>query len=258
MFRFLSLLFFWLVILIPLSRYTSAATLQVAPVTLELQSHQKATALYVTNTGATSIHAQIRVYEWSQEDNKDVLRPTDKLISSPAMTSLSPGERQLVRIIVLQPGVSVKEQSYRLVIDELPNRASGSSNPNAVHFLLRYSIPVFITGREQKPADQDDVSCEQTKNIATIRCYNSGARHLRLSNLQALTAEDRVVGSIHGLAGYVLPGQTTLLTIKQTSQHKLSALRVYLNDDHHASHIPLHPIATRASAVATADSTSPR
>ncbi|EKZ5287281.1 fimbrial biogenesis chaperone [Klebsiella aerogenes] len=258
MFRFLSLFIFWLVILIPLSRYTSAATLQVAPVTLELQSHQKATALYVTNTGATPIHAQIRVYEWLQEDNKDVLRPTEKLISSPAMTSLAPGERQLVRIIVSQPGTSAKEQSFRLVIDELTNKALGSSNPNAVHFLLRYSIPVFITGREHKPASKDDVRCEQTKNIETIRCHNSGARHLRLSNLQALTAEERVVGSIPGLVGYMLPGQGILLTIKQTSQHKLSALRVYLNDDHHDSHIPLHPIATRASAVATSNSTSAR
>jgi len=70
-----------------LSRYALAATLQVAPVTLDLQSNQRAAAVYLTNSGKAAIHAQIRVYEWTQKNGKDVLVATGEVVSSPAMTS---------------------------------------------------------------------------------------------------------------------------------------------------------------------------
>ena len=227
--RYLSCFILWLMMLALLSRYALAATLQVAPVTLDLQSDQRAAAIYLTNSGKAAIHAQIRVYEWTQKNGKDVLVATGEVVSSPAMTSLAPGQQQLVRIIVMQPGIRAQEQSYRLVIDELPDATSRAANPTAVHFLLRYSIPVF----------------------------NAGNRHIRLSHLEALTADGQVVGSIKGLAGYVLPGQTALLPLKHASRHALSTLRVYLNDDHHASQIPLRPLASRAPVLATAHAVSP-
>ena len=92
-----------------LSRYALAATLQVAPVTLDLQSDQRAAAVYLTNSGKAAIHAQIRVYEWTQKNGKDVLVATGEVVSSPAMTSLAPGQQQLVRIIVMQPGIRAQE-----------------------------------------------------------------------------------------------------------------------------------------------------
>lgn len=247
----------WLLMLTLLSRYALAATLQVAPVTLDLQSGQRASAVYLTNSGKAAIHAQIRVYEWTQQNGKDVLTTTDEVVSSPAMTSLAPGQQQLVRIIVMDPGIREQEQSYRLVIDELPDAAARAANPNGVHFLLRYSIPVFIAGNQNTPVSRDALNCEQAETPGTIRCFNAGNSHIRLSHLQALTASGQVVGSVKGLAGYVLPGQTALVTLKQASHHTLSALRAFLNDDHHASQIPLRPLATRAPALATAHAVSP-
>ena len=65
--RYLSCFILWLMMLALLSRYALAATLQVAPVTLDLQSDQRAAAVYLTNRGKAAIHAQIRVYEWTQK-----------------------------------------------------------------------------------------------------------------------------------------------------------------------------------------------
>ncbi|HAS1787169.1 molecular chaperone [Enterobacter pasteurii] len=255
--RYLPCFIIWLMMLALLSRYALAATLQVAPVTLDLQSGQRATAVYLTNSGKSAIHAQIRVYEWSQKNGKDVLAATEEVVSSPAMTSLAPGQQQLVRIIVMRPGLNEQEQSYRLVIDELPDAAARAASPNAVHFLLRYSIPVFIAGNQTAPVSRDALSCEQADTPATIRCYNAGNSHIRLSHLQALTASGQAVASIKGLAGYVLPGQTALLTFRHAPRHTLSALRAYINDDHNASQIPLRPLAARAPALATAHAVSP-
>ena len=89
--RYLSCFILWLMMLALLSRYALAATLQVAPVTLDLQSDQRAAAIYLTNSGKAAIHAQIRVYEWTQKNGKDVLVATGEVVSSPAMTSLAPG-----------------------------------------------------------------------------------------------------------------------------------------------------------------------
>ncbi|WP_343646930.1 fimbria/pilus periplasmic chaperone [Enterobacter sp.] len=243
----------WLLALLLLSRYALAATLQVAPVTLDLDSSQRATAVYLTNSGDTPIHAQIRVYDWTQANGKDVLTPTDDVVSSPAMTALAPGQQQLVRIIVLQPGVRQQEQSYRLVIDELPSHLPETAGRNAVHFLLRYSIPVFIAGAQSAGTRDNDLRCEQAGSPAAIQCFNAGERHIRLSNLQTLAADGQVVNTLKGLAGYVLPGQKYVFKLKQNPRRALSSLRVFLNENRHASQISLGPYAARHSALDPAD-----
>lgn len=248
----------WLLTLLLLSRYALAATLQVAPVTLDLDSSQRATALYLTNSGDTPIHAQIRVYGWTQTNGKDLLTPTDDVVSSPAMTALAPGQQQLVRIIVLQPGTRQQEQSYRLIVDELPSQDAHAAERNAVHFLLRYSIPVFIAGTQHANSSENTLSCEQADTSAAIKCYNTGENHIRLSNLQALAADGQVVETLKGLAGYVLPGQTYVLKLKQTPRRALSALRVYLNENRQASQVSLRPRDSRPASLATADASHPR
>ena len=248
----------WLLALLLLSRYTLAATLQVAPITLDLDSSQRATALYLTNSGDTPIHAQIRVYGWTQTNGKDLLTPTDAVVSSPAMTALAPGQQQLVRIIVLQPGTRQQEQSYRLIVDELPSQDAHAAERNAVHFLLRYSIPVFIAGTRHANSSENTLSCEQADTPAAIKCYNAGENHIRLSNLQALAADGQVVETLKGLAGYVLPGQTYVLKLKQTPRRALSALRVYLNENRQASQVSLRPRGSRPASLAPADASHPR
>ena len=81
--RYLSCFILWLMMLALLSRYALAATLQVAPVTLDLQSDQRAAAVYLTNSGKAAIHAQIRVYEWTQKNGKDVLVATGEVGQMP-------------------------------------------------------------------------------------------------------------------------------------------------------------------------------
>lgn len=245
----------WLLALMLLSRYALAATLQVAPVTLDLDNDQRAAAVYLTNSGDTPIHAQIRVYDWAQENGQDRLTQTDAVVSSPAMTSLAPGQQQLVRIIVLQPGARSQEQSYRLVIDELP---ADVPHRNAVHFLLRYSVPVFIAGTQTSTSNDSALRCVVAGAGATIQCHNTSDHHIRLSNVQALSADGQVVETLKGLAGYVLPGQMYALTLKKTPRHPLSALRAWLNENHQPSNIDLRPLTAGVTALAHDRALNPR
>lgn len=154
--RYLPCFILWLMMLALLSRYALAATLQVAPVTLDLQSDQRAAAVYLTNSGKAAINAQIRVYEWTQKNGKDVLVSTGEVVTSPAMTSLAPGQQQLVRIIVMQPGIRAQEQSYRLVIDELPDAASRAAPP------LRGTLPAALL--------DSGVYCREPERARQPRC----------------------------------------------------------------------------------------
>ena len=239
----------WLLALLLLSRYTLGATLQVAPVTLDLESNQRATALYLTNSGDTPIHAQIRVYDWTQSSGKDVLTLTNNVVSSPAVTSLAPGQRQLVRIVVLNPVAHPQEQSFRLLVDELPHGHLNAPDQNGVHFLLRYSIPLFIAPQELTREDETaQLSCQQENQ--NVWCQNKGNTHIRLSNVQAIANNGQVVDTLAGLAGYVLPGKQFALPFKRRHRDSLSSLRAYLNEHTQASQLSVHPAAVVNNNVA--------
>ena len=240
--RFSLFALFWLAILSLFTHYAHCATLQVAPVMLNLTASQRAGALYLTNTGDQAIHAQIRVYDWTQSSGKDVLTLTNEIVSSPAVTSLAPGQRQLVRIVVLNPVAHPQEQSFRLLVDELPRDHLNALSQNGVHFLLRYSIPLFIAPLEPTKVDETaQLSCQQENQ--DVWCQNTGNSHIRMSNVQAIADNGQVIDTLSGLAGYVLPGKQFALPFKRSHRDSLSSLRAYLNEHTQASQLSVHPAA---------------
>ena len=62
-----------------------ASGLQVAPVSLTLVSTQNADGLWLSNTGTGMLHAQVRVYRWTQVDGAEQLTPSQELVISPPM-----------------------------------------------------------------------------------------------------------------------------------------------------------------------------
>jgi hypothetical protein len=73
----------------------TAASLQVAPTSLQLTPRQNADALWLTNSGTTPVQVQVRVFEWRQDTGQDQLLPTTALQVSPPMQSLAAGQQQL-------------------------------------------------------------------------------------------------------------------------------------------------------------------
>src|SRR5207302_3878346 len=54
-----------------------AASLQVAPVNIEVQAPAAAATLRLHNVGTRPLNAQLRVFRWSQENGEEKLEPTD-------------------------------------------------------------------------------------------------------------------------------------------------------------------------------------
>ena len=155
----------------------SAASLQVSPVTLELQAPTAAATLTLNNPGATPLKAQIRVMRWSLVDGHERLEPATDIVASPPMAALQPRTDYTVRIVRLSKQAPVTEETYRLLVDEIPDK--GSVAPGTVTMAFRYSIPVFFYPASTiAPALTWSVESRDGKTF--VSATNTGTRHVRI------------------------------------------------------------------------------
>ena len=215
------------------SSVASAAGLQVAPTSLDLAPNKNADGLWLGNTGDGTLHAQVRVFHWTQEGGEDKLTPSRGLAISPPMLQIDAGARQLVRVIRSAAPPSVDEDSYRVLIDELPVDESQTSSGDAakaaapqggLQYVLRYSVPIFLqpaNGGSAAPKLSGKVVHEGDQ--AFIEVTNQGNGHAQLGNLVLVDAQGKREELSAGLVGYVLPGQTMRWPLKVSAQALASA-----------------------------------
>lgn len=197
-----------------------AASLQVAPISVSFSAQEKAKEIWLTNTSDKAIRAQTRVLIWSQVDAQDQLNPTRDLVASPSITEIKAGEKQLVRIIRLAVPNTETEQSYRLLIDELP-RSDSDSPQTGLQLLLQYSIPVFLQNTENNNrrnglSSLDNVTFQFKNNQLMV--HNQSKRRIRLSELIYINPNGEKIELINGLVGYVLVNQRMQWAIIKSKQ----------------------------------------
>ncbi len=174
----------------------SATPLLISPTLVRLPSDGRRSAtIEVSNQSDTVVDVQLRGYDWSQSAGEDVLTPSSALAISPAIATIPARGRQIYRILDLGPPPA-GEKAFRIRINELPKPGEAS----AVAVNLEFLVPVF-RGEEQAP-----VAAVWSRGGKGIVVANPGARHIRMTNVQAIAA-----GGAHGpLSGagpiYVLPG----------------------------------------------------
>lgn len=186
-----------------------AATLQIEPVMIEVAAPGAASTVSLRNDGAAPINVQIRVFRWSQVDGKENLDPTEDVVASPPAVTLAPNGNYLVRIVRVTKRPISGEESYRVLIDQLP--APNQKRTSAVNLLVRYSIPVFFGASDRgDPAVAWSVAVSGNKLKVTAR--NNGARRLRIASLNIRNANGKTVSFNKGLVGYVLGKSTVAWT----------------------------------------------
>ena len=195
-----------------------ASGLQVSPISLSLQAKENASGLTLSNTGSDVVHAQVRVYHWSQDEKGDQLTASRGLLASPPMIELQPGESQLIRIIRTSAppnGIGAVEDAYRLSIDEIPVKSA--EQKTGLQFALSYSLPVFVQPvgiKETSPKLQWNYSLQPDGNQVAMRVSNNGNGHAQLAKLSIDDATGKNIEINPGLLGYVLPGATMQWTLK--------------------------------------------
>lgn len=177
-----------------------AASLRVSPVTIDVQAPAAAGAIRVWNDDKRPLNVQIRVFRWVQRDGRDAYEPAPDVVASPPMVRLAPGAENLVRIVRTSNRPLRGEESYRVVVDEVPDR-SRRRDRNVV-MVLRHSIPAFF-GQGDLGAAKPSFTVTPVEGGYRVSVTNAGQQRIRLANL-VLRQGDKVLARKDGLTGYVL------------------------------------------------------
>ena len=179
-----------------------AASLQVAPVLLDLRTPATTATITLRNTDTESITAQVRIFRWTQQGGEERLEPTNDVIASPPIVDLRSRQDYTVRVVRVSGQPIGSEEAYRLVIDELPKpkRASGT-----VALVMRHVVPVFFSARSASPAALVwSASPSRHGKGMTLATVNSGDTRVRLAGVTLRDASGQVMSAGKGLLGYSL------------------------------------------------------
>jgi fimbrial chaperone protein len=181
-----------------------AGAFSVTPVRIFMGARDRAVAVTLVNEGNLPITLQAELVQWQQDaQGHDQLEPTDDLVLSPPIIELAPQSRQVVRLARLSPPDLERQQTYRLIVREVPEIKNANQPGLQIPIALALSIPVFISSGQLKR----QLDC--TLVSAGLQCRNTGNTYAQLREAVAMRGSN-VLGRFEG-GRYILPGaQQTL------------------------------------------------
>ncbi len=205
-----------------------AASLQAAPVLVEMNPGAVSSVITVRNTGNTPIDVQTRVMRWRQNGAKDILEETRDVVTSPPMLRLEPGVTYSVRLIRTNGQPIRTEEAFRVLVDQLPDRANQQGG--TVALVVRHAIPLFVMPQASH-GPQVQWSVSQRNGRLVLRAQNTGDRRLRLAATSVVLPDGRKVSFGNGLLGYVHAGAAMEWTSNQSFSGNAAGARVQANTD---------------------------
>lgn len=180
---------------------SNAGQLTVEPILLEMTAPSASGVLKLRNDQDVAVIAQTRVLRWTEVDGVEKLEPTSDVVASPPEVSLAPQINYVVRIVRVSKQPVRGEESYRVLVDQLPS-SPRLSNPT-VRLVIRQSIPIFFRSQEVSPPDVS-WSLSQRGETLVLNAANAGDERLRIASLRLRDAAGTTISFGDGLVGYVL------------------------------------------------------
>lgn len=183
-----------------------AAEFTVTPVRIFMTPRDRAVAVTVTNEGADEVVMQADLYSWRQKpDGSDELTLTEDIVLSPPILRVRGKSRQVVRLARLVPPPTSEEQTYRLIVREVPEaRPLRGPNELGVQVALAFSLPVFITPPGAKPALQCELK-RAGQEAAQAWCENNGRAYAQARSFALVDGKGERIAT-RDSGGYILPG----------------------------------------------------
>ena len=176
------------------------AVLSISPLRVELEGDGDGATVLLSNGSTRALSIQSRLFAWAQDAGEDVYAPSGDLTISPSITSIPPGETQVVRVL-RKSGASPGEKRFRLVVDQLPDPAF--ARPGQTQTRIRFTVPVFLDRKAAQPAQ---LAWRVEKD--RLELTNSGGSTARVLDLQVKTRDGRVVPVERNSLRYVLGNST--------------------------------------------------
>jgi fimbrial chaperone protein len=130
--------------------------------------------LKVINNGTEEVSVQITAFKWSQDEmGEDQYEPTNDVIFFPKMVTIEKGKERIIRVGFRGGKINVKEETYRLFVEEIPGMAK--SEESKLVFALKFGIPIFITPDKQLKEVVENV--EVSEGVVSLTIINKGNIH---------------------------------------------------------------------------------
>lgn len=136
--------------LIAITAPTQAA-ITISPVIVNVPPDGRA-IITVRNDRTREVMYQLTALRWFQVDGVDRYEATQDFIASPPMFTLAAAESQIIRVGFRNPERLPVEQSFRLILAEVPRPGDNTGERGVVEFAMQYALPVFVapSGRAEK------------------------------------------------------------------------------------------------------------
>ena len=159
--------------------------------------------LRLTNNGESDLRLQVHAVKWGSDGYNETQVDTDDIILNPPVFMLKPGQQQFMRFGLRSVVPTATEQSYRLIVDEIPDETSVGKSVG-IRTALRISIPVFID-----PVQKDarvTWHLIRKENRYVLVCDNSGNTHLKINGF--IVSDDKGVPVVRNSdPAYIMPEQ---------------------------------------------------
>ena len=190
--------------------WVSHAGIRISPINITMEPGERSATVRVTNEDkAREKKVQISAYKWSQTLNEHMLLgDTRNIAIFPPITTLAPGETQIVRVMLRKPTPG----SYRLRFAELPDK-----NAQKVQTLLSITMPLFVESKSWQPV-MSYVATRTGRGIS-LRATNTGKAYDRI---QAVVIGDKR----RGMNSYILSESVQNIFIPDNSSYNRSMLIV--------------------------------
>ncbi len=182
-----------------------AASIRVAPVLVDATEPTRTAVVTLRNEGTSPVTVQARVFRWRQVSGVDQLDATASVVASPPIAAIGAGAENIIRIVRVASEAISGEESYRLIIDQLPD--AKDRKQGTINLLIRHSLPVFFSA-VATTAPRLNWSITRSAGQFIVMATNIGGSRVRISNLIVKSHEGSQLIKADGLIGYVLAGST--------------------------------------------------
>lgn len=193
-----------LAMLLALSAPAVAGSFSISPLRVDFTATSSTAALTVRNEDAAPVVVQTQGLGWSQEGGQDALAPSRDLLISPAVFTLQPGGSQLIRVALRRSVDPVRELSYRLIIQEVPQTASPEFT--GLQVALKLSVPVFVAPTAPATAQVTWAATRDDDGRLSVTARNDGGAHARIQRFALKTADSTATVLEQPALSYVLAG----------------------------------------------------
>lgn len=201
-----------------------AGSLRIMPIRVEVAPDARFCSLTVTNDEDAPVSVQVRGYRWTKDANgADVLAEDAGFQINPTILTFGPKQERLVRCGMPAPGKAGGEETWRLVLDELPRPGPSLGG---IRTLLRISVPVFRTPAEVRADLVWSLGTDPDGKPALV-IENLGGRHAQILSLDL---EGRGPSRTVKQSVYVLAGGRAIVPLPSDFAGRPDAIRAATPD----------------------------